>query len=93
MTLTRTILVLVGALVVGLCAVILRTEAARHYYAVSQFDREAGELREAIDEAQIQRARWRIPERIRQEVGAYRLQKVIGSEATGEAAGNSESRR
>lgn len=70
MTLFRTIVVLIAALVVMLTVVILRAETTRLHYAISQQERRAAELRQSLRTAELELARLRNPILIRKKVEA-----------------------
>ena len=68
MTLFRTIVVLLGGLVLMLCVVILRAETTRLHYEISQCERRADDCRQRLREAELELARLRNPMMIRQKV-------------------------
>lgn len=66
MTLLRTIVILVGGLVLLLCVVILRAETTRVHYAIAQAEREAEQLRQRVREEELRLAREHNPMILRQ---------------------------
>jgi hypothetical protein len=68
MTLFRTIVVMVGGLLLMLTVVILRAETTRLHYEVSQCERRADECRQRLREGELELARLRNPMVIRQKV-------------------------
>lgn len=61
MTLLRTIVILVGGLVLLLCVVILRAETTRIHHSIAQAEREAEQLRQRVREEELRLARERNP--------------------------------
>lgn len=88
MTLFRTIVVLVGGLVLLLAVVILRAETARLNYETARVEREVVELREELRNAELRLARLRSPFFLRQR--AEEALQTLGGEAAKSGESTSE---
>jgi cell division protein FtsL len=73
MTLLRIIVVLVSALLLLIAVVIQRADTTRLHNEISRCEREADDLRLELREAELELARLRNPDRIRQ-----RMEATIG---------------
>lgn len=85
MTLFRIIVILAAGLVMMLFVVILRAETTRLHYEISQRERQAGEYRQQLREAQLELARLRNPMLIRKKV-EQAVRQLIEKEARPDAA-------
>lgn len=73
MTLTRTIVVLLGLIAVALSTAMLRADATRQQFETSKLDREAEELLSQIHERELELARLRNPASLRQHLADQRI--------------------
>jgi hypothetical protein len=83
-SLTRTVIVLLGALAVMIAVVALRAETTRIQFETSQHDRRAEELLVRLRAQELELARLRNPAIIRDRVTELRL-GTIGLPAAGDA--------
>jgi hypothetical protein len=68
MTLFRTIVILVGGLLIMLTVVILRAQTTRLHYEISQCERRTDQYRQQLHDGELELARLRNPMMIRQQV-------------------------
>ncbi|TWT40365.1 hypothetical protein RAS1_40730 [Phycisphaerae bacterium RAS1] len=73
MTLTRTIVILGGALCILLAAVILRAETTRMQYETSLIEQKIDAARQELQQREMELARWRNPAHIRERVQEMRM--------------------